>query len=139
MRLPVVALLLLLLLLPSPVLARATVEVSLPLERAFSATLRFVRIDRGCTVSDKDSDAAYIVFNCPDGKKSLHGTVELFRNAEGKSVRIQVGLPDEPHYAELRFIELLERKLKEDYGSVRPQPPPAKAPENPAPPDAGSE
>lgn len=130
-----------LLALPVSAHARASVELALPLDRAYSAAMRFVRVDRGCTVSDKDPDAAYVVFECPDGAKKLRGTVELFRSgADSKNVRIQVALPDEPHYAELRFVELLERKLKDDYGAGRPQPPPtaSKAPPK-APPDMGTQ
>lgn len=136
---------------PAAASARATLDVSLPLERAFSAALRFVRVDRGCTVTDKDADAAFVVFECGETKKS-RGTIELFHQGDGQSdskrdgkrgdgrtLRIQVALPDEPHYAELRFLELFERKLKEDYGSIAPAPVRPKNPPPSAPPDGGTQ
>lgn len=113
--------------------ARATLDVALPLDRAFSGALRFVRVDRGCKVTDKDEQAAYVVFECSEGDgspKTKRGNVELF-SSDGKNVRIQVTLPDDPKYTELRFVELLERKLKEEYGSIKAPPrapPPSKPP-----------
>ncbi len=139
MRAALLALPLLLILAVSSAYARATLDVALPLERAFSGAVRFVRVDRGCKITDKDESSAYIVFECPDGdggSKQRRGSLELFAN-EGKAVRIQVSLPDEPHYAELRFVELLERKLRDEYGSTRPLPQ-RPTPTKPAPPDGGA-
>jgi hypothetical protein len=50
---------------------------------------------------------------------------------QGRSgVRAQVTLADDPRYVELRFLELLERKLRDERG---PAPPPIRTPA-PAPP-----
>lgn len=129
------------LLVPGHAAARAQSELSYRLEEIFSTALRFVRVDRGCTITDKDPDAAFVMFECPvDGggasKKVSRGALELFHNGpRGRdAVRIQLVLSDEPHGAELRWIELFERKLREERGApvAALKPPPA-----PSAPDMG--
>lgn len=132
-----------------PASAKATAEVGLSLAQVYSSALRFVRVDRGCTIGDKDADAAYVMFECAldNGKKS-RGALELVPSEKDKTVRIQVALPDEPKYVELRFIELFERKLRDDFGTTatgpkkpdKAPPPtekPAEKPEKKEPPKPG--
>ena len=123
----------LILLLSSTALAKSSKDVPYTVGESFSSALRFVRIDRGCKVTDKDPDAAFITWECKDDDKVLRGSIEIFR-AGDKVVRLQVTLGDEPHYAELRFLELLERKLRDERGT-----PPAVAPPAPKKPlDGGT-
>jgi hypothetical protein len=110
--------------LPSLAQARAQADLPYGLGEAFSTALRFARIDRGCKITDKDPDAAFFTFECQDDQKARRGAVELWRTDRG--VRVQVSLGDDPHYMELRWVELIERKLKEERGT-----PPA--PNKPAP------
>ncbi len=121
---------LLLLIFPSLAFARASSDVNYKVSEAFSAALRFVRVDRHCKVTDKDGDAAFINFECENDGKMERGALELFRSPKN-GVRLQVTLGDQPHYIELRFLELLERKLRDELGAP---PAPARAP----PPDAGN-
>ncbi len=109
--------------------AKASKELAYRLDEAFSTAVRFVRVDRGCKVTDRDADAAYVMFECPeDEKKISRGSVEIFRSAGAREgVRLQVTLTDESHGAELRMLELLERKLREERGVPR------EAPRQPAP------
>jgi hypothetical protein len=129
-----------LMLLAGPALAKAAKDVPYPLADAFSTALRFVRIDRGCHVTDKDPDAAFLTWECKDGDKTLRGSLELFRAPDKQigheTVRLQVTLGDDPHYVELRFLELLERKLREERGTPPNIAPPEKKP--PPPQDGGS-
>lgn len=130
------ALLLAPLLRPSPAAARAQVDLPWPLKDVFHVAVRFVRVDRNCRVTDKDAEAAFVMFECDgDGKAVKRGALELIAmDVQGRSgVRAQVTLADEPHYVEVRFLELLERKLKDERGPVLPPP---RAPPAP-PPDGG--
>ena len=124
--------------LPSIVQARGQLDLPWPLAQLFGVALRFVRVDRGCRVVDKDENAAYIAFECesePDKKRG--GSLELIPlTVQGRSgVRAQISLADETHGTELRFLELLERKIREEKGpppppgAPRPAPPPAHAPD----------
>lgn len=112
--------------------ARAQSDLPYAVSEAFSTALRFVRVDRGCKVIDKDADAAFVSFECDDGGKVKRGSLELFKVPMG--VRMQVTLGDETHGTELRWLELFERKLREERGTPTPPPPPI-AP--PPPKDAG--
>ena len=107
-----------------PAHARAQSDLPYAVPEAFSTALRFVRIDRSCKVTDKDGDAAFVAFECDDGGKIKRGSVELFKVPTG--VRAQVTLGDDTHGTELRWLELFERKLREERGT--PTPPPAVAP-----------
>jgi len=117
--------------------ARSQLELAWPLKDVFPVAVRFVRVDRGCKVTDRDESSGYIVFECDDGGKQVrHGALELIAiDTPGRGgVRAQLTLGDEPRYIELRFLELLERKLRDERGVAPPQRPPAPPP---PPPDAG--
>jgi hypothetical protein len=115
--------------------ARAGTDAPYALSETFSTALRFVRVDRGCQITDKDASAAYVTFACPDEEdKVKRGSLEIFPTKSG--VRLQVALGDEPHYMEVRFLELLERKLRDERGTPPPAPAP---PPRRAPPDGGAE
>jgi hypothetical protein len=123
------------------VAARAEGELPYPLHEVFSTALRFVRVDRGCKVTDKDAEAAYVMFECPGERTGSvrSGAVELFsRRDPASGVRVQVSLPDETHGTELRFLELLERKLRDERGVPAVRRPAAPAPSPSRPPDGGA-
>lgn len=118
--------------------ARSLKTFSYPLDEVYSAALRLVRVDRGCSVTDRDPQAAYLLFECKEDKKLKRGALELVRSDSG--VRAQLNLLDEPSYLEIRLLELLERKLRDEQGPPRPPPRPAPPPPSvhPSPPDGGA-
>src|SRR4051812_24657282 len=103
--------------------ARAQADLPYGVGEAFSTAVRFVRVDRGCKVIDKDAEAAFVAFECSDDGKVRRGSLELFKVATG--VRTQVTLGDETHGMELRWLELFERKLREERGTPVPVAPAA--------------
>ena len=114
--------------------ARASSDLPYATSEAYSTAVRFVRVDRGCRITDKDADAAFVTFECKDDDKTKRGSLELWRSSGG--VRVQVTLGDDPHYMELRWLELFERKLREERGVPLPPPPPREPPKSPK--DAGA-
>jgi len=118
--------LLLALSITSNVNARAQTDLPYAMAEAFSTALRFVRVDRGCKVIDKDPDAAFVSFECNDDGKVKRGSLELFKVTAG--VRMQVTLGDDTHGMELRWLELFERKLRDERGTPTPPTPPAATP-----------
>jgi len=123
----------------TPAWARSEAEVGYSRQQAFSAALRYLRVDLGYEVTEKDADAAYLLFSfaAPElSGKIAHGSVEVVQRQ--RTVRLFVNLPELPSYCE----ELLKRglldKLRAEYGEpVEPAPekPPAKKPEpEPKPP-----
>ena len=101
--------------------------------QTYSGALRYVRVDLGYEVLEKDPEAAYLIFKYlpPGGSKTsaVTGTLEVIE--AGGGVRVFVNLPRMPEYHERIFRDGLLKKLKEEYGAP---PPSAKKPEK-APPD----
>lgn len=115
--------------------ARSGSTFGYPLEEVYSTAVRYIRIDRECTITERDPQAAYLLFECPQKRR---GALELYPVQEG--VRAQLTLSEEPRYMEDRFLTLLGRKLREERGDPRP---PRREPEHkrpqPAPPDGGAD
>ncbi len=103
--------------LPTASEARSSATFAYSLDEVYSTTVRFIRIDRGCTITDRDPHAAYLMFECKDGKQVRHGALELYPTPDG--VRGQLTLTEEPEYMELRFLELLGRKVRDERGEPR--------------------
>jgi hypothetical protein len=112
--------------------ARAEVEVSYTREQTFSAALRYLRVDLAYDVTEKDPDAAYLLFSFAapelDGK-SAHGSIEIVQRES--SVRVFVNLPQLPSYHEEVLKRGLLDKLRSEYGeppaaAERPKPKPDK-------------
>jgi hypothetical protein len=108
--------------------ARAQVDLPYNVGESFSTAVRFVRVEKGCKVTDKDADAAFVAFECSDDGHTRRGMLEIFRVDNG--VRAQITLGDDTHGMELRWLELFERKLRDERGTpVPPQPMKDKKPE----------
>jgi hypothetical protein len=87
--------------------------------QTYSAALRYVRVDMGYEVVEKDPDAAYLIFKyaAPGGAKgsSVTGTLEVVEATAG--VRLFVSLPRMPEYYERVFRDGLLKKLRDEYGA----------------------
>ena len=131
------------LLLPA-VVADARVDAGSAYSKAqtYSGALRYLRVDLGYEVVEKDPDAAYLIFKyaAPGGGKNsaVTGTLEVIESSAG--VRLFVNLPRMPEYYERVFRDGLMKKLKDEYGAP---PPVVKKPAEKAPaekkPDAPSD
>ena len=91
--------------------------------QTYSGALRYVRVDLGYEVVEKDPDAAYLIFKytAPGGGKNaaVTGTLEVIE-ATGGGVRLFVNLPRMPEYYERVFRDGLMKKLKDEYGAPPP-------------------
>lgn len=99
--------------------------------QTYSGALRYLRVDLGYEVVEKDPDAAYLVFRYqPVGqpKDETLGTIEVVEN--GDRVRVFVRIPRMPEYHERVLRDGLLRKLRDEYGAPVPRKPepPAKKP-----------
>jgi outer membrane murein-binding lipoprotein Lpp len=91
--------------------------------QTYNAALRYLRVDLDCEVTERDADAAYLMFRYPvPGRKTLtNGSIEIVET-EG-AVRVFVQLPKLPEYHEHLLKDGLIKKLGDEYGD-----PPSKAP-----------
>ena len=123
--------------LPRPVAARSEAEIRYTREQAFSAALRYLRVDLAYEVTEKDPQAAYLLFNFADPalqKKTGHGSIELVQR--DKVVRVLVNLPELPSYREELLKRGLLEKLRAEYGEPPAAPPPEPPKKAPAKPDS---
>ena len=114
--------------------ARSEAETSYTREQTFSAALRYLRVDLGYDVTEKDPDAAYLLFSfaAPElEQKSAHGSIEVVQGE--RTVRVFVNLPQLPSYHEDVLKRGLLQKLRAEYGDPPKAEPKKPAPEKPAP------
>lgn len=140
-RLPVFAapFLALTLQLAQPELARARAEepTTYTKTQTFRAALRYLRVDLGYKVVEKDKDSGYLLFEYPQRDRGpTSGSIEVIERE--RLVALIVQLPQMPSYHERHLLEGLLKKLRTDYGDPprlpEPHPPkrPRKAPRAPA-------
>src|SRR6185436_19846824 len=95
--------------------------------QTYNGALRYLRVDLGYEVTEKDPDAAYLLFRyVPTGQRAMRsGSIEIVEQEE--AVRLYVRLPDLPRYQEEMMSEALLKKLRDEYGEPpprHPNPPP---------------
>ena len=117
--------------------ARARVEADSGYTKlqTYSGALRYLRVDLGYEVVEKDPDAAYLIFKYSlngQPKNVSTGTVEIV--ATDTRVKLYVQLPRLPEYHERVLRDGLLKKLREEYGV-----PPPRTQKKPDPPDAGAD
>lgn len=112
-------------LIPGGAGARQQAEYAHRFEQVWSAAIRLIRVDYGCTIGDRDEEIGFFTFEWRDGNRTHPGSMEVvrFRGANGaEQVRAVVQIPAMPSYVELMILDRLGRKLLEDYGEP-PRPP----------------
>jgi hypothetical protein len=117
--------------------ARVGGETEYSKAQTYSGALRYLRVDMGYEVIERDPDAAYLIFRYElpgQTKATATGTIEVVE-ADGH-VKLFVQIPTMPEYHERVLRDGLVRKLREEYGTPPPKPaPPDKKPEA----DAGTD
>jgi hypothetical protein len=110
-------------------LARSSSALPYPFEEVWPTAIRFLRVDRGATLREKDSESGYVLFDLAEGGKTYKGSLELIRitDPEGRdATRVVANLPDLPRHFESTLLDKLAYKVRDEYGS--PAPPPPRAP-----------
>lgn len=111
-----------------------------PLEHVWPTAIRYLRVDRGFVLVDRDEEAGFILFDFPlgapgEGQKLGRGSLEAFatKDAAGRaSVRVQVSTDAGPLHLPHSILDGLAAKLRKERGQP---PPPAPAPQPPPPPE----
>ena len=116
--------------------ARAEADSDYTKAQTYNGALRFLRVDLGYEVVEKDPDAAYLLFRYePAGRRGnpTNGSVEVIE-AKGR-VKLFVQLPQMPSYHEVVLRDGLLKKLRQEYGEPpkKPDPPRQKPPADAGP------
>lgn len=107
--------------------ARARVEAESDYTKAqtYNGALRYVRVDLGYELVEKDPDAGYILFRYePPGRRNnpTNGSIEVLETKD--RVKLVIQLPQMPSYHETTLRDGLLKKLRAEYG----EPPKKKKP-----------
>ena len=107
--------------------AEASVAYASPytFEQTFGTALRLIRVDLGCTITEKDVENGYLLFDytSPEsGSRIHHGSIEVVRGKLGAHVSVQ--LPTLPQYHEQMIVDALAKKLQREHGDPPAAPPP---------------
>jgi hypothetical protein len=125
--------------LPVPAGARQQSDHAYRFEQVWSAAIRLIRVDYGCTIGERDEETGFFTFEWREGNRTYPGSMELirFRADNMDQVRAVAQVPAMPSYVERMILDRLTRKLIEDYGE--PQRPPPRERRDPSreTPDAG--
>lgn len=115
--------------------AKASFDSHYTFEQTYNAALRLIRVDLGLKITERDPEAAYLLFDyksAETGSRVMPGSIELVRS--GEVVKVVVQLSQMPRYHEQVMADALAKKLQHDYGD--PPKRKAPAPEPPADGDA---
>jgi hypothetical protein len=105
-----------------------------PMEQVWPTAVRYLRVDRGYAIVDKDADSGFILFDFPHGSGSDRkgrGSVELYAatDASGRaSVHVKIGTDSGPVHLPHAILEGLAEKLRSERGQPPVPPPPPKKP-----------
>jgi hypothetical protein len=118
------SLVLALLLASSSVHARSEKTLAYPRDPAWSAAVRFLRVNAGLKVIEKDAESGYVIFEFKEEKKTFRGALEVIEVVkEGrKQVRFVMTIEDRPTWVEVELLTKLERKLRAELGTPAPAP-----------------
>jgi len=121
--------------------ARARVEADSAYTKTqtYSGALRYLRVDLGYEVVEKDPDAAYLIFRYPttgQTKDPPTGTVEVVETES--RVKVFVQIPRLPEYHARLLRDGLLKKLREEYGVPPPRVEKKPEPDGGTGPDSGA-
>jgi hypothetical protein len=108
--------------------------------QTYSGALRYLRVDLGYEVVERDPDAAYLIFRYQlpgQNKGTATGTVEIV-DSDGH-VKLFVQIPTMPEYHERVLRDGLVRKLHDEYGAPPAKPVPPAPPQKKPEADAGTD
>lgn len=99
--------------------AKTSRKVSHSYEKVWPAAVRFLRIDEGHKVLEKDIDNGYLLFEIAEERKIFQGSVEVIRrkDAHGRdSVELVLTIKDRPSYMEHGILDRMLAKIQKELG-----------------------
>jgi hypothetical protein len=105
--------------------ARSSLLLPYPSTDIWAAVVRFLRVDRGFTIREKDEKAGYVLFDFAEGGRTYRASLELVSllDDDGRaSTEAQLAVPELPKRYEAVLLDQLASKVRQERGA----PPPAK-------------
>lgn len=110
---------------PSAAEARVGGEIAYSYQQTWQTTVRLVRVDLGCTITERDPDTGFILFEYVNQGRAYPGSIEVVQSTDSSGrerVRVNVQVSAMPSYVERMIFDRLTRKLREDFGDARREP-----------------
>lgn len=103
--------------------AKTTRETTYRYNQLWRTAIRFLRVDNGFSVVEKDPKAGYVLFDYRESGRTYRASLELVPTVRAGKKYVTTGLriEDMPSYVEVVLVDKLMRKLRSEYG----EPPPA--------------
>lgn len=128
------------LLAPVAAFAKAEKTLDYTYRSIWSASIRFLRADRGYPIKDKDRENGYILFVYPGSGsvKECMASLEIIPVVDENGferIKLSLSIQHQPSYIEVHLLDKLEQKLRDELGSPPPprKPAPEKKPEKEKP------
>lgn len=113
--------------------AKSASALPYPTADVWAAAVRFLRVDLGLAIREKDEKAGYVLFNFVEGGKAFRASLELVALPEDggrASTEVVITMPELPQRYEMLLLGELGAKVRQERGPA----PPAKAKPAPAEP-----
>lgn len=112
--------------------AKTSRRVSHSYEKIWPTAIRFLRIDEGLAIVEKDVESGYVLFELNDDGRSFSGALEVVRRkdkAGRHAVEVFLSIQDRPSYMEHGILDRMLKKIVTELG--QPKRPPKVEPEPP--------
>jgi hypothetical protein len=108
--------------LPAVSAARTDRELTYRENEIWHSAIRFLRVDSGFKILEKDRDAGYVLFAYKDGATVCTASLEMVSTSHDNKlfVRTRIQIENQPRYVEAVLIDRFIRKLKDEYGEAPP-------------------
>jgi hypothetical protein len=112
--------------------AKTSRKVSHAYDKVWPASVRFLRIDAGLEIIEKDVDSGYVLFTLEEEGRVFRGAMELIRRKDSRNrdaVELIIDIEDRPSYMEHALLDKMLKKIRLELGLPKdPDSPPAPAP-----------
>lgn len=100
----------------APASARVSEGTGYSASQVYNAAVRYLRVDSGYKIVEKDRDNGYLLFEYPrtSGGEPASASLEIVDSDAGASFVVQI--PSMPSHHEEYLAEALVKKLRTDYG-----------------------
>lgn len=109
-----------------------------PMETVWPTAVRYLRVDRGYAIVDRDPEAGFVLFefkldraSADDDAPKGHGSLELFATTDSAgrpSAHVEVTVEGGAAHLPFSIVDGLHTKLREERGTPPPPPPKPKEP-----------
>lgn len=103
--------------LAAPAHAKSSRTFRQPFDKVWPSLLRFLRVDEKLEITEKDTEAGYVLFKLNEEKRTFTGAAQLVKG-DDQTTRVTITITDRPAYMEEGLLDRFEQKLREEYGDA---------------------